>query len=56
MAPIDQNTMRFYERIAIDKDYGGLAKGDEAVRLSNQIKDKNILLLGHHGVIVVGKS
>lgn len=56
LPPIDQNTMRFYERIVIDKDYGGLAKGDEAVRLSNQIKDKNILLLGHHGVLVVGKS
>ena len=56
LPPIDQNTMRFYERIAIDKDYGGLAKGDEAVRLANQIQNKNILLLGHHGVLVIGKS
>ena len=31
--PIDQNTMRFFERIAIDEHFGGMGLGEEAERL-----------------------
>ncbi len=54
--PIDQNTMRFYERVATDNNFGGLAKGDEAKRLAKKIGDKNILLLGNHGAIIIGPT
>jgi len=56
LPPVDQNTMRFYERISIDQDYDGMAKGDEAKRVAKQLVDKKILLLRHHGVMVVGAN
>ena len=54
LPPVDQKTMRFYERISIDQDYDGMAKGNEAKRLAKQLGDKKIILLGHHGVMVIG--
>ena len=54
--PIDQNTMRFYERVSTDNNFGGLAKGSEAKRLAKKIGDKNILLLGNHGAIIIGPT
>ena len=56
LPPIDQNTMRFYKRVAVDDSYGGMAKDGEAKRLAKKIADKKILLLGNHGVIVVGST
>ena len=54
LPPVDQNSMRFYERISIDQDYDGMAKGNEAKRIAKQLGDKKILLLGNHGVMVIG--
>jgi len=34
MPPIDQNTMRFYNRIAVDDGFDGLGLGEEAERLN----------------------
>jgi len=56
MPPIDQNTMRFYNRYAIDDGFGGMGLGDEAERLSRAIAGHPILLLGNHGVMAVGAS
>ncbi|WP_425450261.1 class II aldolase and adducin N-terminal domain-containing protein [Virgifigura deserti] len=54
--PIDQNTMRFYERIAIDDGFDGMGLGDEGERLSRCIGNHNLLVLGNHGVLVVGAT
>jgi ribulose-5-phosphate 4-epimerase/fuculose-1-phosphate aldolase len=56
MPPIDQNTMRFYERIAIDDGFDGMGLGDEGERLSRCIGNHNLLILGNHGVLVVGAT
>ena len=56
LPPIDQNTMRFYNRIAISDQFNGITKGDEAIRIAKMIDDKKILLLCNHGVIIIGSS
>ena len=56
LPPIDQNTMRFYDRVSVDNAYGGLAKDDEAKRIAEKIGNFNVLLLGNHGVIVIGPT
>jgi ribulose-5-phosphate 4-epimerase/fuculose-1-phosphate aldolase len=57
LQPIDQNAMRFYERIAYDDDFGGMALDDaEGDRLCTALGEHNILLLANHGVIVVAES
>jgi ribulose-5-phosphate 4-epimerase/fuculose-1-phosphate aldolase len=51
--PIDQNTARFYNRVAYDMDYGGMANTDaEGDRLSALLGNKSIMMLGNHGVLV----
>jgi ribulose-5-phosphate 4-epimerase/fuculose-1-phosphate aldolase len=51
--PIDQNTARFYNRVAYDMNYGGMANTDEeGDRLSALLGNKSIMMLGNHGVLV----
>ncbi len=51
--PIDQNTARFYNRVAYDMNYGGMANTDaEGDRLSTLIGNKSIMMMGNHGVLV----
>jgi ribulose-5-phosphate 4-epimerase/fuculose-1-phosphate aldolase len=51
--PIDQNTARFYNRIAYDMNYGGMANSDaEGDRLSALMGNKSIMMMGNHGVLV----
>lgn len=57
MPPIDQNTMRFYERMAIDEGFDGMGLGDEAERLTTLLDEgKNVLMMGNHGVMVVAET
>lgn len=56
MPPIDQNTMRFYNRVGFDDGYDGMGLGDEAERLANALGNRSILLMGMHGVLVAGPS
>ncbi len=56
MPPIDQNTMRFYNRVAIDTEFDGMGLGDEAVRLAGVLGDKSALMMGQHGILTVGAS
>ena len=48
--------MRFYNRVSIDTNYDGIAKGKEAERISAKIGNNNILLLGSHGPMVIAPS
>lgn len=55
--PVDQNSARFFDRIAYDDAYGGFATSeDEGLRMAQALGDKPILLLKNHGVIVTGRS
>jgi len=56
LPPIDQNCAMFFERVAIDPDYGGLAFGAEAERACTHLSDprKKVLVMANHGVMVVG--
>jgi ribulose-5-phosphate 4-epimerase/fuculose-1-phosphate aldolase len=55
---LDQNACRFYQRIAYDRDYSGMAlEVSEGQRVAKVLGDsKNVLFLANHGVIVVGNS
>lgn len=55
--PIDNNTARFYGRIAYDLSFGGIADArEEGDRIADAIGEKPILLMGNHGVTVVGET
>lgn len=57
LPPIDQNTMRFFERVVIDSEFNGMGLDDEAERLAQLANSKaQILLLAQHGVIALGDS
>ena len=55
---LDQNACRFYQRIAYDRDYAGMAlEQSEGERVAHVLgKSKSVLFLANHGVIVVGNS
>jgi ribulose-5-phosphate 4-epimerase/fuculose-1-phosphate aldolase len=57
MYPIDQNTMRFYDRVATDPDFEGMALADEeGDRLARVMGKKSILMMGNHGITVTAPS
>lgn len=56
LPPIEQNSMRFFERVAIDEGFDGMGLGDEAERVSRLLGDKPILLMGNHGLLVAASS
>ncbi len=58
LPPIDQNTAAFFNRVAIDEHYGGLAFEEEAERACALLADpgKKVLVMGNHGVMVTGRD
>jgi ribulose-5-phosphate 4-epimerase/fuculose-1-phosphate aldolase len=57
LAWASQNALRFYGRVAYDREYNGLAVDDaEGDRMAAQIRDADVLFLANHGVIVCGPS
>lgn len=54
LPPIDQTTMRFFNRVVIDKGFDGMGLGDEAERLAYTLGDGRILLMGQHGILAAG--
>ena len=54
---VNQNMIRFHERIAYDDNYEGLAVDrDEGHRMCGSLGDKRIMLHANHGVTVIGPS
>ncbi|MBE9637213.1 class II aldolase/adducin family protein [Salipiger mangrovisoli] len=57
VVPIDNNTARFYGRTAYDLDFGGIADAEEeGERLADSLGDKSVLVMGNHGITVVGET
>lgn len=55
--PIDQNTARFYRRVAIDMQYGGVAdNAAEGRRLAAALGGRRVLIMANHGVLVAAPS
>ena len=55
MPPIDQNSMRFYGKIAVDEGYDGMGLGDEAERVARLMTanaGKTVLMMGNHGIMI----
>jgi len=57
LKPIDQTSARFFRRLAIDAEYGGMAdNAAEGLRLSRALGQRHALLMRNHGVLAVGES
>ena len=54
--PIDQNTMRYFNRVSTDNGFDGMGLGDEAERLTTTLGDNRVLVMGNHGIMVVGDT
>jgi ribulose-5-phosphate 4-epimerase/fuculose-1-phosphate aldolase len=52
-----QNALKFYDRVAYDDDYNGLALDEaEGDRMCSELSEADVLFLGNHGIIVTGTS
>ncbi|MBT6094207.1 MAG: hypothetical protein HOH04_04950 [Rhodospirillaceae bacterium] len=57
LPPIDQNSMRYFNRVAIDDGFNGLGLDEEAERVSRTMRGgKPVLVMGNHGIMVVGPT
>jgi ribulose-5-phosphate 4-epimerase/fuculose-1-phosphate aldolase len=55
--PIDQNTARYFNRVAVDTMYGGIAETEsEGARLAARLGNQRRLMMGNHGVMVVAQT
>jgi ribulose-5-phosphate 4-epimerase/fuculose-1-phosphate aldolase len=56
LPPIDQNTMRYFRRVSTDCGFDGMGLGDEAERLTTTLGKNRVVVMGNHGVMVVGDT
>lgn len=57
LKPAGQTEASIATQVAYDENYQGYARSpDEGRRLADAIGDKNILLMGNHGVLVLGET
>jgi len=57
LLPLHQTALRFYDDVAYDEDYRGLAdEREEGETIGAALGDKRVLFLANHGVIVVGET
>ena len=56
LPPVEQNAMRFWGRVTIDDEFDGMGLDDEAERVARLVGDRPILLMRHHGVMVIGPT
>ena len=56
LPPIDQNTMRFYNRVAVYDDFGGLGFEEESHKMAACIGNNRSMLLANHGILTTGQT
>ena len=57
LKPLDNNTARFYKRVAYDRSFGGIVDAaEEGVRLARALGDYRTMLMGNHGLLCAGKT
>ncbi len=55
--PIEQNTARFYNRVAYDLGYEGMANSDaEGDRIARLLGNRKTMMLGNHGVLIAAPT
>ena len=55
--PVDQNCARFYNRVAIDLEYGGIADDKaEGERLARALGNRSRMMMGNHGVLIAAPT
>lgn len=55
--PIEQNTARYYNRVAIDDAFGGIADDRaEGERLVRVMGNKSRMMMGNHGVLIAADT
>lgn len=55
--PIEQNTARFYNRVAYDLGYEGMANSDaEGERLARLLGNRKTMMMGNHGVLIAAAT
>jgi ribulose-5-phosphate 4-epimerase/fuculose-1-phosphate aldolase len=57
LKPVDQNTARFFNRVAIDRHFGGIADDRaEGERLVAALGDQSHMIMGNHGLLVTAAT
>jgi ribulose-5-phosphate 4-epimerase/fuculose-1-phosphate aldolase len=57
LEPVNQNALRFYDQIAYDDEYNGLALDEaEGDRMCAALGNRQIMFMANHGVSVIGHS
>ena len=56
LKPIDQNTMIFYNRVSVFRDFCGLGFEEESLKMANALGNKQHMLLANHGIITTGET
>ena len=57
LRPIDNNTARFFGRLTIDLDFGGIAdEAEEGLRLAAALGQHKTMLMGNHGLTCTGNT
>lgn len=57
LKPIDQNTARFFKRLAIDRHFGGIAdERAEGERLAAALGDQSRMIMANHGLLVTAPT
>ncbi|MEL7347345.1 MAG: class II aldolase/adducin family protein, partial [Pseudomonadota bacterium] len=56
LPPIDQSSMRFFNRIAVDMGFDGMGLDEEAERMSRTLGNRSVLMMAQHGVLVAGPT
>jgi ribulose-5-phosphate 4-epimerase/fuculose-1-phosphate aldolase len=57
LLPIDNNTARFFGRVGYDLEFGGISDNEaEGAHLARAMSGNSVLVMGNHGVSVVGDT
>ena len=56
LPPIDQNSMRFYNRVSLYNDFGGLGFEEESNKMAACIGNHRTMLLANHGILTTGQT
>lgn len=57
LKPLDNNTARFFKRVAIDRNFGGIADdAEEGLRLATALGSHKTMLMGNHGLLCSGST
>jgi ribulose-5-phosphate 4-epimerase/fuculose-1-phosphate aldolase len=57
MVPLDNNTARYFGRLAIDESFGGIAdEAEEGLRIAASLGNHKTLLMRNHGLICLGDT